>query len=97
MKVVFEPAARAEFVEAARWYAAEAGQFYATDFRNEVHRTLNLLCDHPGMGTPTKSNNRSIVVHRYPFLIVYRTDSDILHVLAVAHQRRRPEYWTECR
>ena len=42
MKAIFEPAARAEFVEAARWYAVEAGRFYATDFRNEVHRTLNL-------------------------------------------------------
>ena len=93
MKIVFEPAARVEFVEAARWYAVEAGRFYATDFRNEVHRALNLLCDHPSMGTPAKSNTRSMVVHRYPFFIVYRIDSDTLHVLAVAHQRRRPGYW----
>ncbi|MHB9102149.1 MAG: type II toxin-antitoxin system RelE/ParE family toxin [Sulfuricella sp.] len=80
---------RAEFVEAARWYAVEAGRFYATDFRNEVHRTLNLLCDHP----PAKSNTRRMVVHRYPFFIVYRIDSDTLHVLAVAHHSRRPGYW----
>ena len=93
MKAIFESAARAEFIEAARWYTVEVGQFYATDFRNEVHRTLNLLCDHPTMGTPAKSNTRSMVVHRYPFFIVYRIDSDTLQVLAVAHQRRRPGYW----
>ena len=93
MKTVFEPAARTEFVEAVRWYAVESGQFYAKDFRNEVHRTLSLLRDHPAMGTPAESNTRRMVVHRYPFFIVYRIDSDALHVLAVAHQRRRPGYW----
>lgn len=93
MKVIFEPAARAEFAYAARWYAEQAGRFYATEFRNEVHRTLTLLCGHPGMGTPAKNNTRHMVVHRYPYSIVYRIDSDNLHVLAVAHHSRRPGYW----
>ena len=90
MKVIFAPAARAEFVEAARRYAVEAGQFPATDFRSEVHHTLTLLGDHPAMGTPAASNTRSMVIHRYPYSIVYRIDSDTLRVLAVAHHSRQP-------
>lgn len=97
MKVVFAPAARAEFAEVTRRYAVEAGRFYATDFRNEVHHTLALLSDHPAMGTPAASNTRRMVIHRYPYSIVYRIDSDTLRVLAVAHHRRQPGYWSERR
>lgn len=93
MKPVFEPAARKEFAEAARWYAAEAGPLHATDFRNEVHRTLSLLSDHPAMGTPAGSNTRRMAIHRYPYFIVYRVHAGRLHVLALAHHSRRPGYW----
>lgn len=93
MKSIFEPAARKEFAEAARWYAVKASPLYATDFRNEVRRTVALLCDHSAMGTPAGSNTRRMVVHRYPYFIVYRVHADRLHVLALAHQSRRPGYW----
>lgn len=97
MKAIFEPAARQEFAEAGRWYAAEAGPFYATDFRNEVHRTLDLLCDHPATGTPAGNNTRRMVVHSYSYFIVYRVHAGRLHVLALAHQSRRPAYWASRR
>jgi plasmid stabilization system protein ParE len=93
VKVKFEPLARAEFIEAVRWYTAEAGQIYATDFRNEVHRTLSMASDHPNMGAPTNNNTRQLVVHRYPYSIVYRIATGALHVIAVAHHSRLPEYW----
>ena len=93
MKAIFEPAARKEFAEAGRWYAVEAGPLYATDFRNEVRRTVALMCDHPAMGTPAGSNTRRMVVHRYPYFIVYRVHAGRLHILALAHQSRRPGYW----
>jgi plasmid stabilization system protein ParE len=93
LNIVFEPAARAEFTEAARWYASEAGRRQAIDFRSEVHRTLALLCDHPAMGTPAERNTRHMVVHRYPYFVVYRAEAETLRVLALAHQSRRPGYW----
>lgn len=93
MRPIFEPAARQEFVEAARWYAVEAGAPSATDFRNEVHRTLSLLSDYPAMGTPAENNTRRIAIHRYPYFIVYRVDAGRLHILALAHHSRRPGYW----
>ena len=93
MKIVFEPLARAEFIEADRWYATEAGQVYTTDFRNEVHRTLTMASDHPSMGTPANSNTRQLVVHRYPYSIVYRIATETLHVIAVAYHSHRPGYW----
>ena len=80
MKPIFEPAARKEFAEAVRWYAAEAGPLQAGDFRNEVQHTLSLLSEHAAMGTPAGSNTRRMVVRRYPYFIVYR-----VHALPAAY------------
>ena len=32
-------------------------------------------------------------MRRFPYLIVYRTTSTAIQVVAVAHGRRRPGYW----
>ncbi|NTV96295.1 MAG: type II toxin-antitoxin system RelE/ParE family toxin [Thiobacillus sp.] len=97
MKITLDPAARVEFAEAARWYAVEAGRLQAMDFRNEGHRTLALLQDHPLMGSPSAHDTRHMVVHRYPYFVDYRADGHALRVLAIAHQSRRPGYWTDRR
>ena len=88
MKIVFSPEARPEFADAARWYAIEAGPQRAADFRHAVHRTLALLAEHPSMGAPAASNTRRIVVHHYPYSIIYRASAESLRILAVAHQSR---------
>ncbi len=93
MIVTFAPGARQEFAEAVRWYAVEAGGVRAADFRNAVQRTIALLTRHPLIGTPSASNTRRMVVHRYPYAVVYRLDADTLRILALAHQGRRPGYW----
>ncbi len=93
MRVSFTPEAAQEFSEAARWYLGEAGVNQARDFRNQVHRTLQLLSEHPAVGTPGRNRTRSLVVHRYPFSVVYRMQEDDLRIIAVARHSRRPGYW----
>ena len=93
MNIAFNPAARREFADAAGWYADEAGQLRAIDFRNEVQRSLKLLSEHPAVGTPSANDTRSLVVHRYPYSIVYRAEAGLVRVLAIASHSRRPGYW----
>jgi plasmid stabilization system protein ParE len=93
LKLTFNPQAEREFSEAASWYADEAGPAQARDFRNEVHRSLQLLREHPRLGTPDGQDIRSLVVHRYPYSIVYRAQADALRILAIASHSRRPGYW----
>ncbi len=94
MKVSFNPFARQEFAEAAGWYADEAGPLRANDFRNEIQRSLKLISEHPALGTPSAHDTRRLVVHRYPYSIVYRVELDVVRVLAIASQRRRPGFWS---
>jgi hypothetical protein len=34
-----------------------------------------------------------VLVHRFPFAILYRVERVALYVIAVAHLHRRPNYW----
>ena len=36
---------------------------------------------------------RSKVLRKYPYTIFYRFDTSEVRIIAVAHQKRRPEYW----
>jgi len=93
LKITFNPEAEREFTEAAAWYADEAGPAQARDFRDEVQRALHVLYEHPAMGRAGTRSNRSFVVHRYPYSVVYRIQSDTLRVVAIASHSRRPGYW----
>lgn len=93
MRITFNPTARQELVETARWYANVAGGLRAGDFKKEVQRSLKLITEHPALGAIAASHTHSLPVHRYPYSIIYRIEGGTLRVLAVAHHSRRPAYW----
>ena len=64
-------------------------------FLDEVTHIVELLDMHPEMGRSGPSSIRTVPTRRFPYSIVYRTAGDRLFVLAVAHQRRRPRYWSD--
>ena len=41
-----------------------------------------------------ESGTRRILLDRFPFTIDYRVTSNTLNIVAVAHQKRRPGYWS---
>lgn len=51
MQISLNPLARVELIEAAYWYANEAGALRASDFRNEIQRSLKLAMEHPALAT----------------------------------------------
>ena len=42
---------------------------------------------------PRSADVHRAVVERFPYVVVFLVREDTIHVLAVAHQRRRPTYW----
>jgi toxin ParE1/3/4 len=92
-QAIFHPAARRELEEAIDHYNAER-QGLGREFREEVQRVLALLTRFPRLGQPVRGSVRRMMLSRFPYHIYYRLlESDNLRILAVAHNRRRPEYW----
>ncbi|MFN9211471.1 MAG: hypothetical protein ACK6C0_05215 [Betaproteobacteria bacterium] len=53
---------------------------------------MRLRQRHPALGTHGKRARRSFPLARFPYTVVYCIEGDVLRVLALAHQSRRPGY-----
>lgn len=93
MKLEFHPEAEQEFVAAAFRYETEVpglGQrFYA-----EVNAATAVLLQYPDIGSPIEDDLRKFVLEQFPYDLIYDRIAEIIHILAVAHQRRESGYWS---
>ena len=92
IEIEFLDDARQELRHAAQYYERQvAGLGFA--FTDEVERTVELIQKSPGVGSPVWQHYRRVFVRRFPYSVVYREFENKLIVVAVAHHRRRPNYW----
>lgn len=93
MTYVFHPDAEAEFLESVGFYESRVRGLGAA-FVDEFGTAIELIFEAPGQWqVERKPDIRRAPLHRFPFSIIYREKSPIIQVLAVAHDRRRHQYW----
>lgn len=85
--------AESELTEGALFYAREGGAELGLAFISEFERTLALLAHHAQLGAQWRRRRR-MPLRRFPYSIIYYVRGDEFRVIALAHHRRRPEYWT---
>lgn len=90
----FHPKARAEFERSAQFYN---GKFFGLGvaFVIEVQAAVAFAFSHPEAGMLIPGGFRRTLVRRFPFSIIYRSKGERVYIIAVAHQRRHPEYWCD--
>ncbi|HET6763693.1 MAG TPA: type II toxin-antitoxin system RelE/ParE family toxin [Longimicrobiaceae bacterium] len=91
---IFDPQAEAEFAQAVAFYRRES-EALAAEFADAVELAVSFTAEHPAAGTPVRGEIRRWLVRRFPYSIIYRESPPGVYILAVAHQRQRPEYWSD--
>lgn len=93
MNYEFHPNAEAEFLESVGFYESKV-KGLGSAFIDEFELVANLVCESPKQRNIERDPDiRRAALHRFPFSIVYRQKLSVIQVLAVAHDRRRPQYW----
>lgn len=92
MNYEFHPEAERELYEAALRYESEVPDL-GRRFGDEVERVVQLLLEHPEMGSRLDNDLRHFVLRKFPFSVVYAVTADLVYIVAVAHGSREPEYW----
>lgn len=90
----FHPEAEDEFLaELDRLRAVDAQ--VAGDFNVEVRAGVQLLLEYPEAGPALGRSKvlRRKVLRRFRFTLIYALESELIRILAVAHESRRPGYW----
>ncbi|HEY1375173.1 MAG TPA: type II toxin-antitoxin system RelE/ParE family toxin [Gemmataceae bacterium] len=89
----FHHLAGREYREARNWYRARSPGA-AQRFVTEVEQTLQWIESAAEQCSPGVHGTRWARVHRYDYVIhFYIVDDARVRILAVAHPRRRPNYW----
>jgi toxin ParE1/3/4 len=91
-QVELTSAALAEFAELVAFYDGQ-GTDLARDFVAEVEQSIERIAEFPDAGAPYESGARRLVLRRFPVVVIYRARESKVEVVALAHQRRRPDYW----
>ena len=92
MRVEFHPAAQAEAEDAQEWYE-ERSLLAAAGFLRALSDAIRRAVEAPDRYPQADPGTRRVTLDRFPFTVFYRIQSDVLLVVAVAHQKRRPGYW----
>jgi toxin ParE1/3/4 len=93
-RVVFDPDARIEFLEAIKYYEeCKPGLGYR--FRLVVESAVNSICENPFRYRVLHAPFRRCLLQRFPYSIIFSIEPEYILVIAVAHVKRKPGYWVE--
>jgi toxin ParE1/3/4 len=86
-----------ELNEVVRWYEDRRSGL-GSRFLSAVDVTIEQLLRFPQAGAPVPRIPPDLTIRRapvkgFPYHVVYLETEDALHVLAIAHDKRRPAYW----
>ena len=93
MRVKFHPDARVEVREARNWYS-ERSPLSAIAFAHAVDNAVSRIVEAPTQYPLAEHRTRKLVLQRFPFNIFYLPGESEVVIVAVAHQKRRPGYWS---
>jgi len=92
--VRFHQEAVKESEKSQGWYL-QRNPVAAYGFVNELSHAIEMVANSPERWPKYKSGTRRYIFPRYPFSLIYRINKNIIEVLAIAHQKKRPDYWAK--
>ncbi len=94
LPIDYLPGARGDFDESFDWYCTNSARA-AVRFADAVDAALIKVSSNPTQFGSPDGIHRECPVKRFPFRIVYRLLHERVLVVAIAHAKRRPGYWSD--
>lgn len=92
LRVSYLPGARCDFDESFDWYADQS-TVAAERFADAIDAALARITGDSNSLPHVDRIHQECSVKRFPFRVVFRRlDNEIL-IVAIAHAKRRPDYW----
>lgn len=92
MNFSFHPEAEDEFNRAIEYYEGiEPGLGY--DFALEVYSTIKRAVQFPVAWAVLEGEVRRSLVKRFPYGVLYSSETDGIYIIAVMNLHREPGYW----
>lgn len=79
-------------LKARSWYAERSGPA-AERFIRALDHGIERVREHPQQWPRYHAGTHRYLLKRFPFALVYLIRPEVIEIVAVAHQKRRPDYW----
>ena len=84
--------AQLEINEAFNWYFKRSPEA-AGAFLTKIGAARKQIVSHPQLYPAYTKNTRRRLLEKYPYSVVFQVKEDMILIVAVAHAKRRPNYW----
>ena len=91
-EIEFHPDVATDIKESFDWYQKQADGL-GDDFLNELESAYQAVSELPGTWPKFQNNFRRFLLSKFPFSIIYRANNELVYVVAVMHNSRKPKYW----
>ncbi|HEV2855505.1 MAG TPA: type II toxin-antitoxin system RelE/ParE family toxin [Thermoanaerobaculia bacterium] len=96
-RVIFHSGAELDLLSAAAYYENQRSGL-GRELRQEIEAAVARIRENPRQFAPhTVPDTRRCLVHRFPYTIFFTELEDSLWLIAIAHHKRRPGYWSHRR
>jgi len=92
MPVIFDPEAKSEFLDAVRYYE-ECRPGLGGRFKEAVESATKSISTAPFRYRVLHKPFRHLLLFQFPYSIFFSIEPDHIHIIAVAHSKRKPGYW----
>ena len=93
-EIAFHPGAERDLVEAFEWYA-ERNPDSAIAFRSAILKARSIIIRSPKTWPSYHCGTQKYKVKHFPYKIIFRVSEKLVQIIAVAHDRRRANYWAD--
>lgn len=94
MKLIVLESAQAELEDAQAYYLQHSTPALPPPSWRITSMAQSALLEYPLSGTPISPRLRALPMRHFPYSLIYRATVDTITIRAIAHQRRRPRYWS---
>jgi plasmid stabilization system protein ParE len=92
----WHPAAAREAKSVRRWYRVDHdAPEVARRFQTMLQRALSQIAEAPERWPTLVEDLRKRPLGGFPYRVIYQVRGDHVLIVAVMHERRRPEYWRD--
>lgn len=94
LPVEFHPGAREDLAHAAGWYEQQRAGL-GVRFVAATRVAIDRCASEPSEGAPHGEHLRRMFVQRFPYDVLFASETDRVLVVAIGHFRRHPEFWSD--
>ena len=92
--IQLHPEAEQEYLTVISWYGRRS-LTAGIRFENTFQQALEKIKESPLRWPVYFDDIRKYTLYRFPFTLFYRHDGEEILILALAHSRRKPNYWAK--